>query len=421
MRSLIIAAVLIGTGVPVAIGHSETIPVVPPAHQPEAVELDVGTATLSEEEASVLRIAENKTASGDYETAEIAFRQLLAASPHPERDQRALLGLARLHRHRGQDARAAALYEKLLQDAPQHPAAPTIYLELARTLRGLGAYDLAIGRFYSVINTTLNFPSRDASRYRQLARTAQFEVAETHLMAGRPDEAVRLFERLLLLDLSPEDQGRARLLGAHAHAQAGRTSAAAALLAPAVAEGFGTAPSAEALHLQASLLLQLQRPAEALNLVKRLLASEYDARHEKPERWRQWQRRAGNQLANEFYERGEIHAALTLYHSLAAMNERSEWRSPILYQIGLCYERLAAIDSAIHSYREVIAAGSKAADQGNLADLTRMAAWRIRHVEWLGRTQKDWQQLLPQGPETTPHATQPAAQALTEASPSPTS
>lgn len=418
---MISVAVLFALGLPAASGSSEPASVGAPTPSPVTAARKAGSDAQSEEEASLLRIAENKLSSGDYATAEIALRQLLAAPPHPERDHRVLLGLARLHRHRSEDARAAALYEKLLHDAPQHPAAPTIYLELARTLRALGAYDLAIGRFYSVINITLNRPTGDDAHTRQLARTAQFEVAETQLVAGRHDEAARLFERLLLLDLSPEDQGRARRLGAQAHAQAGRTSAAVALLAPAVAPGSSTPPSAETLYLQATLLLHLQRPVDALDLVKRLLASEYDARLEKPERWRQWQRRAGNQLANEFYERGETHAALTIFQALAAMDKRSEWKLPILYQIGLCHERLAATDAALAAYREVAAAGSKAADPGRLDDLGRMAAWRIRHVEWLGRTQKDWQQLLSPGVEALPNASQPAAADTARALAAPTS
>lgn len=403
MRRRLFALLLIGCALPTARaepGPESTSPVAPAEtssphpHEP--------LPASGEDEESLMRIAETKIAAGDYATAEIALRQLLAAPPNPGRDHRTLLSLARLHRLRKEGARAAAIYEKLLRDSPQHPSNPAIYLELARTLRSLGAYDLAIGRFYSVINATLNLPSVDPSDYRQLARTAQFELAETHLIAGHYDEASKLFERLVTLDLVPEDRNLARLQGARAHAAAGRTTAAVGILAPSLAPEAGIPASPEALYLQSTLLLQLDRTEEALALVQRLLASEHERRVDQPERWQEWQRRTGNQLANEFYERGDAGAALKIYQTLAALDPRPEWRLPLVYQIGLCFERLAALESAVIAYREVVAAGgSTTSPAGPLADLARMAAWRIRHLDWQVRTTREWQQLIQPEIEST--------------------
>lgn len=403
MRRRLFVLLLIGLSLSAARAASGPEPA-PPAVPPETTVHGANEALRSsgEDEESLLRIAETKTAAGDYATAEIALRQLLAAPPHPERDHRVLLGLARLHRLRQEGARAAAIYEKLLRDSTQHPSNPAIYLELARTLRSLGAYDLSIGRFYSVINATLNLPSVEPSDYRQLARTAQFELAETHLIAGHYDEASKLFERLVTLDLSPEDRNLARLQGARAHARAGRSAAAVSILAPSLTPEAGTAALPEALHLQSTLLLQLDRTDEALALVQRLLASEHERRLDQPERWQEWQRRTGNQLANEFYERGDAAAALKIYQTLAAMDKRPEWRLSLVYQIGLCFERLAAFESALTAYREVVAAGAPTdSPSGQLADLARMAGWRIRHLEWQARTTREWQQLIQPTVEST--------------------
>jgi tetratricopeptide (TPR) repeat protein len=403
MRSRLPVLLLVGFFLPAAQAESRPEPAPPTAPAgPSAPDAGEAIPSPDENEQSLLRIAETKTAAGDYATAEIAFRQLLAAPPHPERDHRVLLGLARLHRLRQEGARAAAIYEKLLRDSPQNPANPAIYLELARTLRSLGAYDLAIGRFYSVINATLNLPSVDPSDYRQLARTAQFELADTHLIAGHYDEASKLFERLVTLDLSPEDRNLARLQAASAHARAGRIAAAVSILSPSLTPEAGTPVLPEALHLQSTLLLQLDRAEEGLALVQRLLASEHEQRLDQPERWQEWQRRTGNQLANEFYERGDAAAALTIYQTLAAMDKRPEWRLSLVYQIGLCFERLAALESALIAYREVATAGAPTASpSGQLAELARMAAWRIRHLEWQARTTREWQQLIQPTVEST--------------------
>ena len=304
-----------------------------------------------------------------------------------------------------------AIYERLLRDNTHPGNHAPVYIELARTLRSLGAYDLAIGRFYSVINATLNYPATGDIDYRQLARTAQFEVAETHLIAGRHDEAARLFERLILLDLSTEDRNRARFYCAQAHARAGRPEAAVAALAPALVPRAGDTAIPEALHLQATLLLQLGRRAEALTAVERLLSAEYAQRDGNPERWSSWQRVTGNQLANEFYEQGDVTAALTIYRTLATLDSRAEWRLAIVYQIGLCLERLSVPDEAIKSYREIIEAGNQPTASAPVADLARMAAWRVRHLQWRSRATTQWQELSQGAVDVPPPAPSPRAEA----------
>lgn len=384
---------------------------VPPGSPPVAAAAEEAPELELDEIDSLLRIAETKTSSGDYATAEIALRQLMAAPPDPERDHRTLLALARLHRQRGEGTRAVAIYERLLRDTPHLGNHAPVYIELARTLRSLGAYDLAISRFYSVINATLNAPAEGDVDYRQLARTAQFEVADTHLIAGRNDEAARLFDRLILLDLTPEDRHRARFHCAQAHARAGRPEAAVAALAPALDPKAGETAMPEALHLQATLLLQLGRRAEALTAVERLLSAEYAQRDESPERWQSWQRVTGNQLANEFYEQGDASSALAIYRTLAALDGRAEWRLAISYQIGLCLERLSATADAIKSYREIVEAGNQPAASAQVADLARMAAWRVRHLQWRSRATTQWQELSQGAVETPPPVPSPRADA----------
>lgn len=383
-----------------------------PSDSPPAAAAAGTTHKLKPDEIdSLLRIAETKTSSGDYATAEIALRQLMAAPPDPERDHRTLLALARLHRQRGEGTRAVAIYERLLRDTPHLGNHAPIYIELARTLRSLGAFDLAIGRFYSVINATLNAPAEGDIDYRQLARTAQFEVAETHLIAGRNDEAARLFDRLILLDLTAEDRHRARFHCAQAHARAGRPESAVAALAPALDPKAGETALPEALHLQATLLLQLGRRAEALTAVERLLSAEYAQRDENPERWRSWQRVTGNQLANEFYEQGDAASALAIYRTLATLDARAEWRLAITYQIGLCLERLSTMDDTIKSYREIVEAGNQPAASAQVTDLARMASWRVRHLQWRSRATTQWQELSQGAVDAPPPAPSPRADA----------
>ncbi len=125
------------------------------------------------------------TDRGDYAAAEIAYRQVLAV---PEADlaetKAALLGLARMHRKEGSLTKAAAIYQKYLEEYPGDNRTPDVLLDLGRTLRSMGVYKTAIARFYSVINSTLKLPAEGFDHYQQLAKTAQFEIAETHFLAG---------------------------------------------------------------------------------------------------------------------------------------------------------------------------------------------------------------------------------------------
>jgi hypothetical protein len=113
-----------------------------------------------------------------------------------------------------------------------------------------------------------------------------------------------------------------------------------------------------------------------------------------PARWRimnwrrsHWQRRTGNQLANDFFEAGDILNAHSIYASLLELSPEPTWRLPLIYQIALCYERLGLLDRAQTSYQSIVAA-SGTAPPPELAELFRMAAWRLEHLNWRERLEK---------------------------------
>ena len=100
-----------------------------------------------------------------------------------------------------------------------------------------------------------------------------------------------------------------------------------------------------------------------------------------PKRWAYWQLRTGNQLANDFFEAGDTLNAHAIYSGLLELSPEPNWRLPILYQIGLCYERLGVNERARASYQSIVdTAGAN--PPADLAELTRMAAWRIEHLAW---------------------------------------
>jgi len=365
-------------------------PLTPPEAPPTAATPQLLTA---EDRASLLRIAATKLAAGDTASSLIAYRLVATATADTPEAAPALLGMARTYRVAGDGVKAAATYEHLIRNYPGYTELPSALLELGRTYRELGTPRLAIARFYSVIHSTLKLPQAEADRYRRIVRTAQFEIAETHLTMGNYPEAIRFFNRLDLLDLAPADRSRARFKAAQSRVLAGEKAPAVAALTTFIAADPDAPDSPEARYLLATLLSGLGRSEESLRVTLALL------QHERPEgdstdRWRSWQRRTGNQLANKFYQGGEFTSALLLYRALDSLDSAPAWRIPVLYQIALCQERLAQPAGALATYEEIkTLVGEEPTPK--LAEIARMSAWRSTQVTWITKTQGEITNLRP--------------------------
>lgn len=330
----------------------------------------------------LLNLGASLTERADYESAEIAFRQVLASNDAtPAETKTALFGLARMHRRQGALTKAAAILEKYLKEYPGDERTPDALLELGRTLRSMGSYRLAIARFYSVINSTLKLPAEGFDHYQQLAKTAQFEIAETHFQAGEFAEAGKFFSRLRLLDLAPADRARAHFKAAYSLSLQGDHEAAVTALNAYLEQSPDDENVPEARYLLAVNLRTLGRPQEALAATLELLRAEKSRVSGDPKRWAYWQRRTGNQLANDFFEHGDILNAHAIYSGLAALSDDPAWRLPVVYQIALCHERLGSSDRAHLAYQSIIDA-TPASASPELAELGRMAAWRLAHLDW---------------------------------------
>lgn len=336
------------------------------------------------------------TERGDYQAAEIAFRRILSTRAYGTPAQKdALLGIARMYRRAGNYTKAAAIYEKFLKTFPNESRVPDALLELGRTLRAMGAYKLAINRFYSVINSALKLPAEGFDHYQLLAKTAQFEIAETHFEAGNYTEAGKYFARLRLLDLASADRARAHFKSAYALLLADEKENAVNTLRDFLSDWPTDENVPEARALLATTLRQLERREDAMNATLDLLRAEQAASSADPKRWSYWQRRTGNQLANEFFETGDTMYALAIYQSLAKLSTDPLWQLPVTYQIALCYERLRLTDRARATYKILVDAGNSTATGQSaitpeIQELARMASWRLGHLDW---TQKTDQQL----------------------------
>ncbi len=338
--------------------------------------------------------AANKLADrGAYADGEIAFYQILRGTDATTRQQNtALLGLAHLYRKQGALTKAAAIYERFLKDRGMDDRVPDALLDLGRTLRDMSAYNMALNRFYSVINSTLKFPAQGFEHYQRLAKTAQFEIAQTHFAAGDYQEASKYFLKVRLLDLAPSDQARALFMAAYSQQLSGESEAAVTTLKTYLSDWPDDSNGPEARYLLATTLRQLNRPQEAMAATLDLLKAEHGRGEKDPRRWTYWQRRTGNQVANELFQTGDIFNALAIYQGLAATSKDAVWRLPVVYQIALCYERLGQLDAARKAYAEISA--------GSDPELSKMAGWRLAHLDWRDKTD---QQFITSLDSSSPH------------------
>lgn len=347
---------------------------------------------------SLINQAESLTERGDFPAAEIAYRRIMTDRHYLEPEQGdALLGLARMYRKQTTYVKAAAVYEKFLKLYSDDARVPDALLELGRTQRAMGAYRNAINKFYNVINSTLKLPPESFDHYQLLAKTAQFEIAETHFETGNFTDAAKFFDRLRLLDLAPEDRARAHFKAAASLLNAGETEAASLKLAQYLKQWPTDANTAEARYLLALSLRKLGRTDEALRVTLSLLKDEQSNATSDPKGWAYWQRRTGNQLANDFFQSGETLSAVAIYESLARLSDDVGWRLPIIYQTGLCYERLRQTDRAIKAYQEIVDTNAKSQGgeiSAEVSELAKMAGWRIGQIEWSGQTEKQLHQFF---------------------------
>src|SRR6478609_2606481 len=272
-----------------------------------------------------------------------------------QKEARGLLNLGASLTERGDFTAAEIAYWQILHNRANTPADQCdALLDLGRCQRAMGAYKNAINRFYNVINSTLKLPPESYEHYQLLAKTAQFEIAETHFETGNFVEAAKFFDRLRLLDLAPEDRARAHFKSASALLKGGDAEKAASIFTQFIEQWPQDTNVPEARYLLALTLRQLGHTEEALTITLALLRAEYNTAGTDPKNWAYWQRRTGNQLANDFFQNGDTLSAVAIYDGLTHLSENPLWRLPIIYQMGLCYERLRQSDRANQAYKLIV-------------------------------------------------------------------
>ena len=299
--------------------------------------------------------------------------------------RKVLLTLGEIYETEDSPTLLIALYEKFILEFPRDRELPRLHLKLGRMYRDAGATKTALQKFYNVLNVALNVPMSDLKDYQEVSHRAQLEIAETFFMIGNYPQASKFFKRLLRVDLFEEDHRNILFKHAYTIYLSGNYSESVASLRSFITEYPESDFTAEARYLLSEAYLQLNDPKGALRETLVLLSAESNKINTNPEAWLYWKKRTGNKLANQFYQEGNYLDALTIYRAMVNLSREPVWTWPVLYQVGLCYEKLDMKPKAIEAYKEIVDTSSRLSeemkDDLTLTSIEEMAAWRMERLD----------------------------------------
>lgn len=298
----------------------------------------------------------------------------------------ALFELALATQDNNQFVKAQQVYAQYLQRYPEDPRAPEVLLRQGLLYRQMGVNTLAISKFYAVMSSALKLNLTNIDYYKDLVLQSQTEIADTYYELAQFNESADFYSRLLKAD-SPslnKPQIEFKLIRSLSYLTNNDETISRA---QSFLEHFPDYPDVpEVRFILASADKAVGHNAEALKQVLLLLQSQQNNAKSNPDLWAYWQRRAGNEIANQLYKEGDYLDALQIYQNLAGLDTAVTWQAPALYQVGLVYEQLQQWQKATDTYDQILARRSEMTGTNappSLASLCEMVQWRKDYVAWL--------------------------------------
>ncbi len=352
----------------------------------------------------MLRDARVAVYEKNSERAEFIYLKLLEKEmPLGERLD-ILLELAHMYGTLNERVKCAAVLENFVALAKGDARMPEAYLDLGRIYRGLGDFLKAQTAFNNVLNTALAGNGTELDAFREVSLRAKIEITDTFLMTGNWLEAERYLKRLQVLDLAPKDREKVNFQAANLYFNKGEYGKAMASLRRFIDDHPASPDVCEAHFLMASTYRKLGRFDDALKEVLVLLQDDSVSTGATPEAALYWRGRAGNQIANAFYEQGDYLNSLGIYQAMVPLNPGPAWQWPVLYQIGLCFEHLRMYPKAREAYAVIIEGDDAQKPQGppakepltsNLIATQESAKWRLQQMEWALNMDESIRKLAP--------------------------
>jgi tetratricopeptide (TPR) repeat protein len=333
---------------------------------------------------------------------------LLQTNASAELKRPALFELALAAQDDNQLLKAQQVFSQYLHNYPEDPSVPEVLLRQGLLYRQMGVTTLAISKFYAVMSTALKLKLNNIDYYKKLVLQAQVEIADTYYLEGKYLEASDFFGRLLRTE-APElnkTQVQFKLIRSLSSLTNEAETVAKAQVFLDLYPDCQEVP--EVRFILASALKKLGHNPESMKQVLLLLQSQQENVRKNPEIWVYWQRRAGNEIANQLYKEGDYLNALEIYLSLADLDKSATWQLPVWYQTALVYEQLQQWHKATETYMRIINRQKEltAADTSpSLASLLEMAKWRKDYIDWMEKaraTNQGYQRTAAYEPPSAP-------------------
>lgn len=219
-----------------------------------------------------------------------------------------------------------------------------------------------------------------------MARRAQFEIARSHFDLQEWDQALALFERINLFELNATDRETLLYYKAIATLRNEQLEAGIKLVNDFILNYPDSPLVPEMYFTRAEALFLMDREEAAIEALMQLMEQAGVPTGDVADKWDFWRQQAGNRFANRYYENRDYLAALRIYQGMVSLNPSKEWQLPLIYQIGLCFEKLSMFDRATESYTYVVQAlnedGQTDPSAEHLLQLARNASWRIDMLKW---------------------------------------
>ncbi len=336
---------------------------------------------------SALDFARKQRAAQAPSVAEHTLLQLLDTHAPDEIKRPALLELALVAQEVKQFPKAQQLFAKYARLYASDPSLPEILYRQGLLYREMGAPVMALSKFYAVMSTSLTLKLDQFAYYQRLVLLAKIEIADTYYLQGSYDEACDYLMRLLKSDDPALNRAIVQYKLVRSLNNLGRNIEAVAQAKSFLAAFGESSDGAEVRFLYADSLRKLGRNREAMEQVLTLLQSQQAIAEKNPENWRYWQQRTGNDIANQLYKEGDYVNALEIYLNLSKLNEAASWKCPVLYQVGLTYERLQQPLKANEAYDLILKSEGQISTNTNsgLGQLVEMARWRKSTLAWVSQ------------------------------------
>lgn len=335
-----------------------------------------------------LEIARKQRTAKQFIPARANLEAIMALDLPDSLWQSAMLELAELAQEENELPQAVQVYNQYLARWPQDINVPEILLRQGLVYRRMGLPKMSLSKLYAVMTSALVLKASDTAYYQRLVLQAQTEIVETYLEAGRYKEARDSLVRLLKLDTSQLNRGEVQLKLVRCLSELRDWSELVTRAREYLERNPESPHESELRYLLATAFKALGRGDEAMSEVVELLRRPASSVRE-GENLAYWQQRAGNDIANQLYQSGDLLSALDIYLSLARLNPSLEWQLPVWYQAGLIHERLQQPAEAGVCYARILARESEVGPDAkpSLKALISMARWRHNLVAWRRTTE----------------------------------